>query len=114
MLAALLGAATELAGYRASFPAEDNQLESVRRKLTAAVLIDASHPAARQEALLGRALMAGTAIIVFGRSGDLDAIKPLADRYELISLLLPQQLDELPEILARCHPLVRSRRSIKR
>jgi hypothetical protein len=112
LLAALLGAATELAGFRASFPQDGGVLEVVRRKRVAALLLDAAHASARDEALLGRALMAGTRIIVFGRATELDALKPLASRYDVIALLLPQELDKLAEILARHHPLVRPRGSV--
>jgi len=114
MLAALLGAATELAGFRASFPHDAGVHEVVRRKRVAAVLVDAAHASARDEALLGRALMSGTRVIVFGRARELDALKPLVDRYELVELRLPQQLERLSEILAQHHPLVRPRGSVKR
>jgi len=114
LVAALLGAATELAGYRASFPQDDALPDAVRRKRVVALLIDATHAAARDEALLGRALMTASRVIVFGRPSELDALTTLTERYEMIPLALPGQLDALTEILARFHPLVRSRGSVKR
>lgn len=110
MLAALLGAAVELTGYRAAFPRE-TELPRLR---AAVVLIDATHPAVHDETLLGRALMGGARLILFGRAHELESAQAVAARYEMLLLALPEQLDELPAILARSHPLVRPPGTLKR
>ena len=115
LLAALLGAAVELAGYRAAFPGDDeSEFDAIRRARPVAVLIDVEHPKAHDDALLGRATMSGATLIVFGPPSAMERAAPLAERHRVTLLPLPDGLGSLAEILARSHPMTRSADSVKR
>lgn len=115
LLAALLGAAVELTGYRAAFPrVNESEVEALRRIRPALALVDADHPVATDEALLGRALMTSVRVLFFGREPRLDALRALAARYEAGIIVLPDDVPRLEQILATNHPLTRSSGRIRR
>jgi hypothetical protein len=115
LLAALIGAAVELAGYRAAFPRpQEGEMEAFRRIRPIALLLDAAHTGARDEAVLGRALMSGTRIVLFGSSADMQRNGALITRYEIAPLVLPAEIERLPAILGQSHPLMRSPRIERR
>jgi len=109
LLAALIGAAVELVGYRAAFPRDgESDIDAIRRTRAVAVLLDIAHPSAGDQTLLGRALMTGARIIVFGSSDALRHAAPFLAHYQLAQLPMPEGIDSLAEVLARSHPLARS------
>ncbi len=114
LLAALLGAAVELTGYRAAFPrANESEIDALRRIRPALALIDADHQVATDEALLGRALMTAVRVLFFGRAPRLDSLRTLATRYEAGVIVLPDDVSRLEQILATNHPLARPRSRIR-
>lgn len=110
LLAALIGGAVELLGYRASFPrAGEPSIDAIRRTKPIAVLIDARHPDAADETLLGRGTMSGARFVFFGHESELVPVRPVATRHRITLLDLPRELPELARILAASHPLARPR-----
>src|SRR5436190_2819751 len=108
LLAALIGAAVELVGYRPAFLRDgEADIDAIRRTRAIAVLLDIAHPSAGDQTLLGRALMTGARVIVFGSSDALRHARPLLAHYRLEELPMPEGIESLAEVLARSHPLVR-------
>ncbi|HJQ19849.1 MAG TPA: hypothetical protein VJ867_05820 [Gemmatimonadaceae bacterium] len=102
LLAALLGAAVELAGFRPSFPrVDESEVDALRRLKPRALLIDVRHPAASDHALLGRATMMGARIVLFGARAEIEAHTASATDHQLGALILPDDLDTLAEILSQ-------------
>lgn len=115
LLAALLGGAVELAGFRATFSRPDEtEYEALRRVRPAAVLIDCEHPASSDDTLLGRALMTGARLFLFGRAEAVEALRPVATRYRIEVLTLPDDVSRLPQLLAATHPLARPSDHVQR
>lgn len=114
LLAALLGAAVELCGFRPTFSrGEESDIDVLKRVRPAAVLIDCDHPAASDDALLGRALMTGARLLVFGRTMAIEAHRPVAARFRIETLTMPNDVSRLPGILATTHPLARPSDSVQ-
>jgi DNA-binding NtrC family response regulator len=102
MIAALLGAAIELAGFRAEFiRADEDVLGALSRSKPSHLLVDCECDAVRSEALLGRALMSGTRIFVFGSSRRLENTRDIAATYQARFISLPEDITRIREILAR-------------
>lgn len=102
MAAALLGAAVELLGYRPEFSRpEEPPLETLARLRPSYVLIDGGDPAARDISLLGRGLMRGTRMAIVGRRTHLDAVRELAQRYDIPLIALPEDTGRLEQFLSR-------------
>jgi len=102
LLAALIGAAVELYGYRAEFPrGDETPVDTLRRVRPTYLLVDADDPRAADETLLGRARMSGARLFVFGTAEATQRIQPVASRYDVLSIVLPRDLDALPQILTR-------------
>lgn len=100
--AALIGAAVELAGYRASYQGEgESPPDAIRRTKPAAVLVDVLHPIVGDPASLGPALMTGAAIVFFGSADGVRDVKVLPASAQGTLLVLPEDLDRLPELIAR-------------
>jgi hypothetical protein len=102
LLAALIGAAVELVGFRAAFPRTDESPLSALRRLRAAyVLVDCKDPGAHDETLLGRGLMRGARLFLFGTAERLAPFRSRAARYQAELIEFPRDIAALHEILSR-------------
>jgi hypothetical protein len=98
--AALLGAATELAGFRVAYLGEtENAADGIRRVKPLTVLVDATHPIATDAASLGPALMTGAAVVFYGQADRLRDVRVVAATAHASVIALPEELDRLPGIL---------------
>ena len=102
LLSALVGAAVELIGYRAEFPrADESATMALRRLRPAYLLIDAEDPAALDETVLGRGLMSGARIFLFGTEARVQSLRDFVARYHLELIVFPRDVAGLAEILSR-------------
>ena len=98
---ALVGAAVELAGYSIVFPPEDQAPGEVLRALRPThLLIDCDAPEARDETLLGNALMLGARLWLFGSTDALEPFADVATRHRMGMLMLPRDVARLAALLA--------------
>lgn len=110
LLAALIGAAVELAGFRPAFSrAGETPTETVRRVRPMSVLIDAHDETLLAEPTLGRTLMTGARLVLFGSRVQCAAMTLVARRYGADLWILPDELERLPAILHK-HRSASSRR----
>jgi hypothetical protein len=99
---ALLGAAVEVAGFRAEFARPDEALRaSLARVKPSHVLIDCDDQNARDESALGRALMTGARLFFFGTARKTNDLAAVASRYQARVVALPDDIDRLHDILTR-------------
>lgn len=102
LLSALVGAAVELIGYRAEFPRwDETATEALRRLRPAYLLIDAEDAATADETLLGRGLMTGARIFLFGAEERIRELRDVAHHYHLDVIVFPRDVTVLAEILSR-------------
>ena len=100
--AALLAAAVELAGFRAEFAATGESAgDAVRRVRPRLVLLDARDPGLGDERLLGPALLLGAWVYLFGTAETLRNREVAAARHGAEMLRLPEDTEQLPELLRR-------------
>ena len=105
LIAALIGAAIELMGYRAEFPRVDElTIDALRRLRPAYMLIDASDPSAGDETLLGRCMMSDTRVFVFGTAEATERLRDVAAKYQAQLIVFPRDIEALPTILTRRLP----------
>lgn len=111
--AALLGAATELAGCRVAYVQEEESVpDAIRRVKPVAVLLDATHPIVSEPASLGPALMTGASIILYGSAARLRDLTMLVTTSRASTIALPDGIGELPALLmATAAPQPRRARS---
>ena len=110
--AALLGAATELAGFRVGYPtADEASPDAIRRIKPYAVLVDAAHAIVTDPSSLGPALMTGAVIIFYGSASRVRDVRLIAETARASTLVLPDDIDRLPALLggARIGEIDRSR-----
>lgn len=94
--AALVGAATELAGFRVAYlGADESPSDGIRRAKPAVVLVDAAHPIAADAASLGPALMTGAAIVFYGRADRLRDVRAVTTAAQATTLVLPDEIGRL-------------------
>src|SRR5438046_103809 len=102
LLAALIGAAVELAGFRAAFPQAGEELRgALMRVRPTHVLLDGADAMTHDGSVTGPALMTGARIFVYGTVRSADALQFIAKRYQARVILLPDDLSRLAEILTR-------------
>jgi hypothetical protein len=102
MAAALVGAAVELAGLRAEFARSGETLKDALARIRAShVLIDCDDPLARDETMLGPALMTGARLFYFGAATRVNAERDLAARFQARLIALPDDVERLRDILTR-------------
>lgn len=100
--AALLGAALELLGYRASFPrADERGSDALRRIRPRVVLVDAGEDFLSDGGVLGPALMTGAQLVLFGTPERVRDIRVLAAKYNATPIALPEDVGKLADILWR-------------
>ena len=98
--AALVGAATELAGFRVAYLADAESVpDGVRRVKPMLLLVDATHPLAADPASLGPALMTGAAVIFYGRADRLRDLRAATASVHATTISLPDEIEKLPAIL---------------
>ena len=101
---ALVGAAVELAGFRAEFPGASESLKTaVRRVRPSHVLVSCDDPHARDEAELGPTIMTGARLFFFGTTKSTEPVRAIAERFGARVLVLPRDTAELQELL-NCRP----------
>ena len=99
---ALLGAAVEVAGFRAEFARTDESLRaSLARAKPSHVLIDCDDPNSRDESALGPALMTGARLFLFGNARKTNDLGAVASRFQARLVVLPDDIDRLQDILTR-------------
>jgi hypothetical protein len=99
---ALIGAAVEVAGFRAEFARPDESLRaSLARVNPSHVLIDCDDPNSRDESALGPALMTGARLFFFGNARKTADLGAVASRYQARLVVLPDDVDRLHDILTR-------------
>jgi hypothetical protein len=99
---ALLGAAVEVAGFRAEFaPLDESLRASLARVKPSHVLIDCDDPNSRDETALGPALMTGARLFFFGDARKTTDLGAVASRYQVRLVVLPDDIDRLQDILTR-------------
>ena len=102
LLSALVGAAVELIGYRAEFPrGDETATQTLRRLRPAYLMIDAEDPGTADETLLGRGLMSGARIFLFGAEARIRELRDVAHHYHLDVIVFPRDVMALGEILSR-------------
>ena len=98
--AALVGAATELAGFRVSYPsAGDSVPDAIRREKPLVVLVDAEDSIASDAASLGPALMTGASVVFYGRAERIRDIRAVASAAQASILIFPDEITRLPAML---------------
>lgn len=98
--AALIGAATELAGCRVAYVHEGESVpDAIRRVKPVAVLLDATHPIVSEPASLGPALMTRASVILFGPPARLRDLSTLIATSRASTIPLPDGIGELPALL---------------
>jgi hypothetical protein len=100
LVGALLGAAAELGGCEPVFQSESETAgEALRSTRPALLLVDAEDPSARDETLLGNAMMIGARMFVFGTASAIAALGKFPDRYRLRRIVIPRDVEGLPDLL---------------
>jgi hypothetical protein len=95
--AALLGAMVELGGLEPVFPSgAETPRDALRATRTSLLLIDCDHPAARDDTLLGNAMMIGARTFLVGSEDSIGALAEIAGRYGLQPLVIPRDVGRLP------------------
>ena len=98
--AALVGVATEFAGFRVAYPAEGESVpDSIRRAKPLVVVVDAEHPILREPASLGPALMTGAAVVFYGRAERLRDVRALASAAHAATITFPDDVEQLAALL---------------
>lgn len=99
--AALVGAALELAGFRAAFPREgESAAEAVRRLKPKVVLLDAQDVELREAGVIGPALMTGAKLVFFGPPEAIRDLRVLASAAHATLVALPDDLERLTRLMA--------------
>ncbi len=96
--AALLGALVETLGYAVKFAQPPEGVDgALRRTRPKVALIDCEDPESCSDETIGRAVMRGVCVIVFGRTEALDRLRAFALEHDIETLLMPPA----PKTLAR-------------
>lgn len=98
--AALLGALVETLGYPVRFrrPPEGAE-EALRRLRPQVALIDCADPDACTDEIVGRAMMRGVSVVIFGTREALDRVRAFALEHDITRLLMPPEAKHLERVL---------------
>jgi CheY-like chemotaxis protein len=100
--AALLGALIETLGYDVRFPRPPEGVDQTMRRVRPKVcLLDCDDPAACTDELLGRTMMRGISVVIFGTPTALERVRALAMEHAIDTLLVPPDPDVLDATLRR-------------
>jgi CheY-like chemotaxis protein len=100
--AALLGALIETLGYTVKFATPpENTEQTIRRIRPTVCLVDCDDPASYNDVILGRTLMRGISVVVFGTADALARVRALALEHNMDTLLVPPEPGDLHETLQR-------------
>lgn len=98
--AALVGAATELAGFRVAYSTEGESIpDCIRRVKPLVVLVDADDAIANDAASLGPALMTGASVVFYGRAERVRDVRAVASAAHASVIIFPDEITRLPGIL---------------
>ena len=100
--AALLGGLVETLGYEVQFarPPESPE-DSIRRLKPRVCLIDCGDVLSCNSEFVGRAIMRGVSVVIYGTSATLDRVRELARAHNIDTLLMPPPLDAVQAVLQR-------------
>lgn len=100
MGAALVAAATEIAGLKVAFPmAGEGSRDALRRLRPSHVLVDCDDTNASDESLIGPAMMMGARVFLFGSDRRIRMRRHLAVRFHTGLIVLPADVDRLAATL---------------
>jgi hypothetical protein len=100
LAAALIGAAVELSGFAAAFPAEgESARDALLRVRPAVALVDCDDEGACTEAFFGPALMMKTRVAVFSSTRSRRVLEPIATEFNVRTFSLPIEMADLSELL---------------
>ena len=98
--AALIGAATELAGFRVAYSTEGESIpDCIRRVKPLVVLVDADDAIASDAASLGPALMTGASVVFYGRAERIRDVRAVASAAHASIIIFPDEITRLPGML---------------
>ncbi len=98
--AALLGALVETLGYAVKFPQPPETVDgAIRRTRPRVALIDCEDPGSCSDEIIGRAVMRGVCVIVFGTTEALDRLRAFALEHDIETLLMPPAPRTLERLL---------------
>ena len=102
LAAALMAASLELSGFRVDFAQMDEAVgDALRRVKPRVVLLDCRDERARDDRLVGPAIMMGAWLFLFGTREGLRDLHVFASRHSAEMVVLPDDAARLPEMLAR-------------
>lgn len=100
--AALLGALIELLGYEVRFARPPESVhEALRRVRPRIYLCDADDAELYSDDIVGRAVMRGVSVVIFGEQEVLDRVRDFARAHRIETLLVPPERGELERVLQR-------------
>lgn len=100
MAGALMAAAVELTGIPPVFALpEEHGKAALLRCRPRFLLLSHDEPCARDDSVLGPALMTGARIFIFGTHDQVAALKPMMARYNVEAIVLPMDVDALRALL---------------
>jgi DNA-binding NtrC family response regulator len=100
LAAALLGGLVETLGYEVHFRRPPELVEDTLRRVRPRVcLVDCADADACREDFLGRATMRGVSVVIFGTREAIEHVRALAAAYQLGTLLMPPNGDDLEALL---------------
>lgn len=110
MAAALLGALVETLDYRVRFASpRESPDDSFRQTHPRVALIDATYTTGYTDDVLGRAMMRGISVVIFGSAEACARVRELALEHNFATLLMPPEIGQLEHALSRW-PESRSRK----
>jgi DNA-binding NtrC family response regulator len=100
--AALLGALIETLGYSVKFAQAPESAEQTFRRVKPRVcLLDCDDPSKCSDEVLGRAMMRGISVVIFGTTPALERVRRLATEHSIDTLLVPPDPIVLEDTLRR-------------
>ena len=100
--AALLGALVETLDYNVRFASpRESPDDSFRQARPRVALIDAAYATGYADEVLGRAMMRGISVVIFGSAEACSRVRELALEHDFATLLMPPEVEELEQVLER-------------
>jgi hypothetical protein len=100
MAGALMAAAVELTGIPPVFAlAGEHGKAALLRCRPRYILLSHDEPCARDDSVLGPALMTGARIFIFGTHDQVTPLRPLLARHNVETIILPLEVDALRALL---------------
>lgn len=102
VVAALFGALVETLGYPVRFlhPPESPD-DALRREKPSVAMVDGNDPSVMTDETIGRAMMRGISVVIFGTSDALGRVRQLALDHDYDTLTMPASVDALDGTLRK-------------